>query len=106
MKLALERNPTNPRWYHWVIGVTLATLGRYEEALKEYDQYGSPHADILKLRAIAMVQLGRLEEARDQVRALIALRPDMTIAKVRKRDACMSDVDVRVESLRRAGLPE
>src|SRR6185295_18251483 len=36
MQLALERNPTNPRWYHWVTGVTLATLGRYEDALKEY----------------------------------------------------------------------
>ena len=106
MKLALERNPTNPRWYHWVTGVALANLGRYEEALKEYDRYGPPHADIFKLRAIALVQLGRLEEARGQVRALLALRPDMTIAKVRKRDACMSDVDVRIESLRRAGLPE
>ena len=106
MQLALERNPTNPRWYHWVTGVTLATLGRYEDALKEYDRYGPPHADILKLRAIAMVQLGRLEEARGQVRSLLALRPDMTIAKVQKRDACMSDVYVRIESLRLAGLPE
>lgn len=106
MELAMERNPTNPRWYHWVTGVTLAILGRYEDALKEYDRYGQPHADIFKLRAIAMVQLGRLEEARDQVRALLALSPDMTIAIVQKRDACMSDVDVRVESLRRAGLPE
>jgi TolB-like protein/class 3 adenylate cyclase len=106
MKAALERNPTNPRWYHWVTGVTLATLGRYEEALKEYDQYGPPHFDILKLRAIALVQLGRLDEARDQVRALLALTPGLTIAKVRKRDACMPDVDVRTESLRLAGLPE
>jgi hypothetical protein len=76
------------------------------EALQEYDQYGPPHADIFKLRAIAMVQLGRLEEARGQVRALHALRPDMTIAMIQKRDACMSDVDVRIESLRLAGLPE
>ena len=106
MKMALERNPTNPRWYHWVTGVTLATLGRYEEALKEYDQYGPPHFDILKLRAIALVQLGRLDEARDQVQALLALTPGLTIGKVRKRDACMPDVDVRAESLRLAGLPE
>jgi TolB-like protein/Flp pilus assembly protein TadD len=106
MQLALERNPTIPRWYHWVTGVTLAALGRYEEALKEYNRYGSPHADIFKLRAIAMVQLGRFEEARAQVRALLKLRPDMTIAIVQKRDACMSDADVRIESLRLAGLPE
>ena len=106
MKMAVERNPTNPRWYHWIAGVTMTALGRYEEALKEYDQYGPPHADIFKLRAIALVQLGRLEEARAQVRALLALRPDMTIARVRKRDAVMSDVNVRIESLRLAGLPE
>jgi adenylate cyclase len=105
LQMAMDRNPTNPRWYHWAAGVTLATLGRYKEALKEYDQYGPPHADIFKLRAIALVQLGRLEEARAQVRALLALRPDMTIAKVRKRDFCMPDVDVRIESLRLAGLP-
>lgn len=106
LQMAMDRNPTNPRWYHWAAGVTLATLGRYKEALKEYDQYGPPHADIFKLRAIALVQLGRLEEARAQVRALLALRPDMTIAKVRKRDFCMPDVDVRIESLRLAGLPQ
>jgi len=106
LQMAMDRNPTNPRWYHWAAGVTLATLGRYKEALKEYDQYGPPHADIFKLRAIALVQLGRLEEARAQVGALLALRPDMTIAKVRKRDFCMPDVDVRIESLRLAGLPQ
>jgi TolB-like protein/class 3 adenylate cyclase len=106
LQMAMERNPTNPRWYHWAAGAALMTLGRYEEVLKECDQYGPPHADILKLRAIALVQLGRLEEARAQVQALLALRPDMTIATVRKRDFCMPDVDVRIESLRRAGLPE
>jgi TolB-like protein len=106
VKLALERNPTNPRWYHWATGAALARLGRYEEALREYDQYGLPHVDILKLRAIALVQLGRLEEANAQVRALLALRPDMTIAKFQKLDACMSRVGAGIESLRLAGLPE
>ena len=53
-----------------------------------------------------MVQLGQIEEARAQVRALLELSPGMTIAKVRQRDFCMSDVDVRIESLRLAGLPE
>jgi tetratricopeptide (TPR) repeat protein len=105
MELARERNPSNPRWYHWVMGVTFAMLGRYEDALKEYDQYGTPHVDIFKLRAIALVQLGRIEEARGQVTAMLKLKPEMTLARVRERDTCMSDVDVRVESLRLAGLP-
>lgn len=106
MTMARERNPTNPAWYHWLTGVTMATLGRYEEALSEYDQYGPPNIDIMKLRAIALVQLGRLEEASAQVRTMLELRPDLTIAKAAKRDQVMPDAALRTESLRRAGMPE
>src|SRR5262249_36615485 len=106
MRLAMERNPTHPRWYHWVMGVTLSILGRFEEALKEYDQFGPPNADVIALRAIALLQLGRIEEARGELRALLALRPDMTITKARKRYSVLADVETRIASLRMAGLPE
>ncbi|HEX6002656.1 MAG TPA: adenylate/guanylate cyclase domain-containing protein, partial [Burkholderiales bacterium] len=62
--MAMERNPTNPPMYHWLKGTDLAMLGRYDEALAEFDQFGPPNPSILKLRAVALVQLGRLEEAR------------------------------------------
>src|SRR5262249_18283943 len=32
MEMALERNPLVPRWYHWLRGIILFTLGRYDEA--------------------------------------------------------------------------
>ena len=104
--MAFERNPTNPIWYHWVAGVTMAFLGRYEDALAEYDQCDPPNLDVLKLRTIALVQLGRLEDARAQVRAMLAVRPDLTIGLLQKRDALLPDAKVRTESLRLAGVPE
>jgi len=107
MAMALERNPTNPPWYHWLRGGTLSILGRYEEAVAEFDQYGAPNAAILKLRAIALAKLGRLDEARAQVRALLTIRPGLTVSKVRKLEDCLPDVEVRLlEGLRLAGLPE
>lgn len=103
---AFERNPTNPPWYHWLKGIDFSLLGRYAEALAEYDQFGPPNPSIMKLRAIALVQLGRLDEARAQVRTLLAAVPDLTVSKIRKLDASMPDVEVRAESLRLAGMPE
>jgi adenylate cyclase len=104
--LAMERNPTNPPWYHWLKGLDLALLGRFDEALAEYDQFGPPNPSILKLRAVALVQLGRLDEARANVRALLEIMPNLTASKIARLDASMPDANVRVESLRRAGLPD
>ena len=106
LAMARERNPTNPPWYHWLNGATLATLGRHEEALAEYDQFGPPHVDLMKLRAISLVQLGRLEEARAVVQTMMSLRPDLTVTKITRTDGALPDAALRAESLRRAGMPE
>jgi TolB-like protein/class 3 adenylate cyclase len=103
---AFERNPTNPPWYHWLKGIDLALLGRYKEALAEYDQFGPANPSILKLRAVALVQLGRLDEARDDVKALLALRPNLTAGMIRRLDTSMPDAEMRAESLRLAGMPK
>lgn len=104
--LAMERNPTTPPWYHWLKGLDLALLGRFDEALAEYDQFGPANPSILKLRVVALVQLGRLDEARANVRALLAIMPNLTASKIAKLDGSMPDANIRVESLRRAGLPD
>jgi tetratricopeptide (TPR) repeat protein len=106
LAMAFERNPTNPNWYHWVAGTTMAFLGRFAEALAEYDLCDPPNLDVLKLRTIALVQLGRLDEARAQVRTMLAIMPELTIAILRKRDMLLPDADMRTESLRLAGVPE
>ncbi len=105
LAMARERNPTNPPWYHWLSGSVLAMLGRYDEALAEYDQFGPPNVDVMKLRTISLVQVGRLEEAKAVVREMLAQRPDLTVSRMTRGDRAMPDAAVRAESLRRAGMP-
>ena len=91
--------------------VNLAS-GRYEEALEwadralhEFPEY--PHA--MRSKAVACVQLGRIEEARKEVEQMLELHPGSTIGKWRAnviRYLPSKVLAVYVDSLRRAGMPE
>ena len=37
LEMALKHNPADPIWYHWVRGASLCLLGRYGEALTDFD---------------------------------------------------------------------
>jgi hypothetical protein len=52
------------------------------------------------------VELGRLDEARADIRALLAMRPGATISEVRRYLDFMPNLDRYLDSLRLAGLPE
>ncbi|HVI88290.1 MAG TPA: BTAD domain-containing putative transcriptional regulator [Dongiaceae bacterium] len=104
--LALERNPTNPSWYHWLRGCTLSVLGRFEDAWRAFKLHNPPNADILLARASALVELGRIEEACAEIQALLAIRPGTTLGKVRRHHDYLPHLDRCLHNLRRAGLPE
>jgi len=106
MEMALERNPSCPRWYDWVRGVTLNLVGRYDEAVAAFDLYGRPNADVLRWRAATLVQLGRIDVARIDMQALLALRPNLTVSKARKIFDCLPGIESHLGALRQAGLPE
>ena len=63
--------------------------------------------------AVALAQLGRLDEARSAVKAGLALNPAFTISRARAAWTAMSDdptylaqLEPILEGLRRAGVPE
>jgi tetratricopeptide (TPR) repeat protein len=106
MEMARERNPSNPPWYNWIMGGTLYLVGRYDDALAAFDLFGRRNAATLRWRAATLVQLGRIEEARTDTHALLAIKPDLSVGVVRKFFDYLPNIDSYVDSLRRAGLPE
>src|SRR5262249_49146066 len=75
LDMALERNPFSPAMYHWLRGVSLVMLGRYDESVLEFACFNTPNLSTMRWLAYALVKLGRIEEARAQVQALLAVRP-------------------------------
>jgi adenylate cyclase len=106
VEMAFERNPSHPSWYHWVQGITFSFMGRHEKALAALDLCGHLNADALKWRAVSLVELGRLEEARAAVQALLAVRPDLTIEVAQRIFDYLPNNADHLCALRRAGLPE
>jgi tetratricopeptide (TPR) repeat protein len=103
---ATERNPSSPPLYHWWRGVILCLSGEFDEALHAVDRFGTPNPGVLRWRAATLVQLGRIDEARADVRALLAIRPGATISEVKRSLNYVSKLDYYFDNLRQADLPE
>jgi TolB-like protein/DNA-binding winged helix-turn-helix (wHTH) protein len=83
-------------------------MGRYEEALAEYARVEEPDVYPRLSRAIALVELGRIDEAQGVVREALVGNPDFTQAMWRD-GSFYSDpavLDGEVAALAQAGLPE
>ena len=108
-----QRNPNNP--VRVMITVTLAfaqyVLGHYESALSWADRTlrlmpGFLQADTV--RAAALAQLGRAEEAKGSLERFLAHFPDATCTRHLRnfRWRNPDDVEHFKDGLRKAGLPE
>jgi TolB-like protein/Flp pilus assembly protein TadD len=106
MDMALELNPTTPSWYHWLRGVILYVLGRFEEALRALNLHSPANPAMLRTRAATLVELGRIDEARADIAALLAMQPGAAISQIKRYLDSMPDLDRHLDNLRRAGLPE
>jgi tetratricopeptide (TPR) repeat protein len=106
IEMALERNPPTPPWYHWIRGGVLYLAERYDDALAAFTRYGRPSADLHRWRAVTLVQLGRINEARTEMQALLFLRPKLNVRQAQRIFGHLPNMDSYIDVLRRAGLPE
>jgi adenylate cyclase len=106
LDMALERNPSDPVWYHWMRGIALSSLGRYEEALAELAAVNMKNLSITRWRAYVLVRMGQLEEARSEVSALLAARPDLNASKLSALIDYLPNHQEMIDCLRQAGLPD
>jgi tetratricopeptide (TPR) repeat protein len=105
-------SPYDPLMYAYsgIAGMAFLADGQYERAIecalrcmRENETY--THA--YRLLAIAAQLTGREEQARDAVRALLKLEPDLTVERFRKRypGSASPHADGYCDALAGAGVP-
>jgi tetratricopeptide (TPR) repeat protein len=112
----LRISPHDTDAYDWVAFIAYAKqrLGAYEDALGFFRQSIelNPNYAIGRfLMAADLVELGRLDEARAEVQAGLALNPGFTIRRYREGAQSDNPVFLKrreriIENLRKAGVPE
>ena len=113
---ALRVSPHDTEASVWVayIGLAKLHLGAYEEALDLYRRSNELNSNYATGRfnlAATLVELGRLEEARAEVQAGLALNPGFTIRRYRAGAQSDNPLFLKrreqiTEDMRKAGVPE
>jgi len=111
---AVRLSPLDPLGYFFSGGLALAHLiaGQYEQALewadicfREFPRY----TPALRMKVVCYAHLGRTQEAREELKRLLEIDPRSTIARFRTNITGyypLPTVDLFVEGLRMAGLPQ
>ena len=113
---ALRVSPHDTEADVWVAYIALAKLylGAYEEALGLYRRANELNPNYATGRfnmAATLAELGRLDEARAEVQAGLALNPGFTIRRYRAGAQSDNPVFLKgreriIEDMRKAGVPE
>jgi adenylate cyclase len=114
---ALERarrlSPFDPLAFYYALGIALAHLvaRRFGLAIEWADRALHDQARLvpaMRLKVIALAHLGRLDEARTELRRMLAIYPEQTIAGLREYFHYLAPevLELGVTGLRLAGLPE
>ena len=110
----MRLSPLDPLGYVFTGGLAAVHVmaGRYEEAvewadrsLRELPRYESA----IRNRLVACAHLGRIEEARDGLGRLLEIAPGLTITRYKALYTVTHPpelIDLHVQGLRKAGLPE
>jgi TolB-like protein/Tfp pilus assembly protein PilF len=107
---AMRLNPYHPEWYYWSLGWAQYYAGAHEEGLATIRRMARMPNLARRSEAALLVRLGRVEEARAVIAALLKNDPDYTVEKARLNVAGkFSDpalMERWLDDLRAAGLPE
>ena len=108
INFAATRDPNSAEGMNYKRGWVLRLLGKYEDSIKAFKETSMGGDAFLNL-AINLVRLGRIDEAKAQVKLMLAKNdPKFTLAKWREGYfySDPSIVDGEVADLAKAGLPE
>ncbi len=96
------------RWYSGVLGHAYRYAGRFEEALSILSEYNrqSPGFGLVDI-VLTYADIDDMEKARSYAKALLAERPDFTVANWALTQNCADDQRLLNDrqSLIEAGLP-
>jgi TolB-like protein/class 3 adenylate cyclase len=102
------RDPADAGYFDYLKGWALLTSGKPEEALAALNEGAMFFANAPLFKAIALVRLNRMDEARTEVRN--ALKMDPTFTQVKWRELTFysdpSILEQEIADLEKAGLPE
>ncbi len=105
---AMRLNPHYPVWYRKWLGFALYNSGQYQEAINVLKPIDKDWGDMLRWRAACYVNLGKLDEARLEIKKLLELNSRTTLSSLEKVLPYDNKQDLERElmNLRKAGLPE
>ena len=108
MDLARRLNPTPPNNYWVADGLALYHLRRYTDAAKAFERATAWRPYVYRYLAACYAQLGRLAEARVLVAKSLELQPGFTLRVWTTFEPyeASADLDLMLEGMRKAGLPE
>ncbi|WEX87158.1 adenylate/guanylate cyclase domain-containing protein [Sinorhizobium garamanticum] len=103
----MRNDPANKEFYSYLQGWALMSGERYEESLKVMKELSNSFAAIPLVKAINAVNLGNLDEAKNNITTALELDPSWTAKKWRAITFVEEKVlDRQVSDLVKAGLPE
>lgn len=111
MSKATQLNPFHPAWYLYSIGEAHYQARDYEQAIAplkaaiaRFPRFITPRRHL----AATYAQMGRLEEARDEVATLLKIDPNLSVSLYRAQLPYQRSEDREhyLDGLRKAGLPE
>jgi len=108
LQTAMRLDPFDAHVRAHLLGRSLYVLRRYDEALNAYRLIGSPRVGHLADMAACYAQLGKADDAKAQVDAVLQLDPKFTSAGYLDGLLYCNDADREhhAEGLRKAGFPD
>ncbi len=106
--MAFRLNPHPPGWYYWILGYMQIANGQYEAAVVTLRREETYRTISRRLLAVALIQLGRIEEAREEAQFFIAADPGFRISTWVENQPFKNKSDTKfwIDAYLLAGLPE